>query len=157
MLAAKRAVSPSGLDPGGPTLRQLFDQGQDMCKSSGTKEIGNGKEQTAETVNVGLINASFTSFNQVPIWEIVEILSLLILFLLVVRWIRKYIVKRKLKKNTRQARQMAQVAVQMRPVAPSDMEIQPPRQIQRQLASLTELPIEAISSTPKLGAYDQYR
>ena len=127
-----------------------------MCKSSGAKGIGNGKEQTAETVNVGLINASFTSFNQVPIWEIVEILSLLILFLLVVRWIRKYIVKRKLKKNTRQARQMA-MAVQMRPVPTSDMEIQPLRQIQRQLASLTELPIEAISSAPKPGAYDQYR
>ena len=126
-----------------------------MCKSSGAKGIGNGKEQTAETVNVGLINASSTSFNQVPIWEIVEILSLLILFLLVVRWIRKYIVKRKLKKNTRQARQMA-MAVQMRPVPPTDMEIQPQRQIQRQLASLTELPIEAISSAPKPGA-DQYR
>ena len=128
-----------------------------MCKSSGAKGIGNGKEKTAETINLGIINASSTSFSeQVPIWEIVEILSLLILFLLVVRWIRKYIVKRKLKKNTRQARQMA-MAVQMRPVPASDMEIQPQRQIQRQLASLTELPIEAISSAPKPGAYDQYR
>ena len=128
-----------------------------MCKNAASKGIGNGKEKTAETINLGIINASSTSFSeQVPIWEIVEILSLLILFLLVVRWIRKYIVKRKLKKNTRQARQMA-MAVQMRPVPTSDMEIQPQRQIQRQLASLTELPIEAISSAPKPGAYDQYR
>ena len=122
-----------------------------MCKSSGAKGIGNGKEKTAETINLGIINASSTSFSeQVPIWEIVEILSLLILFLLVVRWIRKYIVKQKLKKNSKQAKQMA-MAVQMQPRP------EPIRQIQRQLASLTELPTEAISSAPKLGAYDQYR
>ena len=160
LLAVKRAVSPSGLDPGGPALRQLNDQGQDMCKN-GANGNGNGKDQTAETVNVGLINSSSTSFNEIPIWEIVEILSLLILFLLVVRWIRKYIVKRKLKKNNKQARQMAQVAVQMRP-AQLDMEIQHPRQIQhRPMASLTELPIEAtqqaISNPLTIGAYDQYR
>ena len=53
---------------------------------------------------------------------------------------------------------MAQVAVQMRPVAQTDIEIQHPRQIQhRPMASLTELPIEAISSALKIGAYDQYR
>ena len=122
-----------------------------MCKNAASKGIGNGKEKTAETINLGLINTSSTSFSeQVPIWEIVEILSLLILFLLVVRWIRKYIVKQKLKKNSKQARQMA-MAVQMQPRP------EPLRQIQRQLASLTELPIEAISSAPKPGAYDQYR
>ena len=116
-----------------------------------SKGMENGKEKTAETINLGLINTSSTSFSeQVPIWEIVEILSLLILFLLVVRWIRKYIVKQKLKKNSKQAKQMA-MAVQMQPRP------EPIRQIQRQLASLTELPIEAISSAPKLGAYDQYR
>ena len=122
-----------------------------MCKSAASKGIGNGKEKTAETINLGLINTSSTSFSeQVPIWEIVEIISLLILILLLVRWIRKYIVKQKLKKNSKQAKQMA-MAVQMQPRP------EPIRQIQRQLASLTELPIEAISSAPKLGAYDQYR
>jgi hypothetical protein len=116
-----------------------------------SKGMENGKEKTAETINLGLINTSSTSFSeQVPIWEIVEIISLLILILLLVRWIRKYIVKQKLKKNSKQAKQMA-MAVQMQPRP------EPIRQIQRQLASLTELPIEAISSAPKLGAYDQYR
>ena len=65
-----------------------------MCKNSGAKGIGNGKEKNAETINLGIINASSTSFSeQVPIWEIVEILSLLILFLLVVRWIRSLVVE----------------------------------------------------------------
>ena len=159
-LTSQRAVGPPP-DQGRPALRRLNDQGQDMCKNGALNGNGKDPNQNAETVNVGLINSSSTSFNEIPIWEIVEILSLLILFVLVVRWVRKYIVKRKLKKNNKQARQMAQVAVQMRP-AQLDMEIQHPRQIQhRPMASLTELPIEAtqqaISSAPKIGAYDQYR
>ena len=122
-----------------------------MGGNAASKGLENGKEKTAETINLGLINTSSTSFSEsVPIWEIVEIVSLLVLLLLVVRWIRKYIVKRKLRKAQKQTRQMA-IAVQMQPRP------EPQRQIHRQLASLTELPIEAISSAPKPGAYDQYR
>ena len=119
------------------------------------QENGNGK--SAETINLGIINASSNSFSEsVPIWEIIEIVSLVILFLLVVRWIRKWIVKRKAKKTSRQTKQMA-MAVSMQPRSTQDMETQPIRQIQRQLASLTEIPNDAIVSAPKLGAYDQYR
>ena len=129
-----------------------------MGGNAASKGLGpqNGKE-TAETINLGIINASSNSFSEsVPIWEIIEIVSLVILFLLVVRWIRKWIVKRKAKKNSRQAKQMA-MAVSMQPRSTQDMENQPIRQIQRQLASLTEIPNDAIVSAPKLGAYDQYR
>ena len=130
-----------------PALRRLNDQGQDMCKNGALPGNGKDNAQKAETVNVGLINSSSTSFNEVPIWEIVEILSLLILGLLVVRWIRKYFIKRKLVKQaeqfTKQARHMAQVCSSMRP-ANMDMEMQHTRQIQhRPTASLTEIPIEA--------------
>jgi hypothetical protein len=132
-----------------------------MCKNGALNGNGKDKTQNAETVNVGLINSSSTSFNEIPIWEIVEILSLIILFLLVVRWVRKYFIKRKLVKLNKQARHMAQVAAHMRP-AHLEMEIQHTRQIQhRPTASLTEIPIEAtqqaISNPPTIGAYDQYR
>ena len=113
--------------------------------------------ETAETINLGIINASSNSFSEsVPIWEIIEITSLVILFLLVVRWIRKWIVKRKAKKTSRQTKQMA-LACSMQPRSTQDMETQPIRQIQRQIASLTEIPNDVIVSAPKLGAYDQYR
>ena len=130
-----------------------------MGGNAASKGLGqeNGNEKSAETINLGIINASSNSFSEsVPIWEIIEIVSLVILFLLVVRWIRKWIVKRKAKKNSRQAKQMA-MAVSMQPRSTQDMENQPIRQIQRQLASLTEIPNDAIVSAPKLGAYDQYR
>ena len=161
-LTRQRAVGPPP-DQGRPALRRLNDQGQDMCKNGALTGNGKDKNQNAETVNVGLINSSSTSFNEVPIWEIVEILSLLILGLLVVRWIRKYFIKRKLVKQaeqfTKQARHMAQVAAHMRP-ANMDMEMQHTRQIQHRQASLTELPIEAAQQAinpPTIGAYDQYR
>ena len=134
-----------------------------MCKNGALPDNENHRQQSAETVNVGLINSSSTSFNEIPIWEIVEIISLIILFLLVVRWIRKYFIKRKLAKLNRQARHMAQVAAHMRP-AHLEMEIQQPRQKQiqhRPTASLTEIPIEsapqAINNSTTIGAYDQYR
>ena len=165
-LTAQRAVGPPpGLEPRGPALRRLNDQGQDMCKNGALPGNGKDNAQKAETVNVGLINSSSTSFNDVPVWEIVEILSLLILGLLVVRWIRKYFIKRKLVKQaeqfTKQARHMAQVCSSMRP-ANMDMEMQHTRQIQhRPTASLTEIPLEAaqqaIINPPVIGAYDQYR
>ena len=134
-----------------------------MCKNGALPDNENHQQQSAETVNVGLINSSSTSFNEIPIWEIVEIVSLIILFLLVVRWIRKYFIKRKLAKLNRQARHMAQVAAHMRP-AHLEMEIQQPRQKQiqhRPTASLTEIPIEsapqAINNPTTIGAYDQFR
>ena len=130
-----------------------------MGGNAASKGLGqkNGNEKSAETINLGIINASSNSFSEsVPIWEIIEITSLVILFLLVVRWIRKWIVKRKAKKTSRQTKQMA-MAVSMQPRSTQDMENQPIRQIQRQLASLTEIPNDAIVSAPKLGAYDQYR
>ena len=154
---------PPGLEPRGPTLKRLNDHGQDMCKNGALTGNEKDRHQNAETVNVGLINSSSTSFNEIPIWEIVEILSLIILFLLVVRWVRKYFIKRKLTNLNKQARHMAQVAAHMRP-AQLEMEMQHSRQIQiqhRPTASLTELPIEAaqqaISNPPTIGAYDQFR
>jgi hypothetical protein len=123
-----------------------------MGGNAASKGLGqeNGNEKSAETINLGIINASSNSFSEsVPIWEIIEIVSLVILFLLVVRWIRKWIVKRKAKKTSRQTKQMAMaVSMQSRPT--QDMEIQPIRQIQRQIASLTEIPNDAIVSAPKL-------
>ena len=113
----------------------------------------NSGKETAETINLGIINASSNSFSEsVPIWEIIEIVSLVILILLVVRWNRKWFAKRKAKKTTRQREQMA-LAVR----STKDIESQPMRHIQKQFASLTEIPNDAIVSAPKLGAYDQYR
>ena len=133
-----------------------------MCKNGALPDNENRPGQSAETVNVGLINSSSTSFNEIPIWEIVEIVSLIILFLLVVRWIRKWFNKRKLAKLNMQARHMAQVAAHLRPTN-LEMEIQQPRhkQIQhRPTASLTEIHSEsaptAIINSAAIGTYDPY-
>ena len=133
-----------------------------MCKNGALPENENRPGQSAETVNVGLINSSSTSFNEIPIWEIVEIVSLIILFLLVVRWIRKWFNKRKLAKLNMQARHMAQVAAHLRPTN-LEMEIQQPRlkQLQhRPTASLTEIHSESaptpIINSAAIGTYDPY-
>ena len=133
-----------------------------MCKNGALPENENRPGQSAETVNVGLINSSSTSFNDIPIWEIVEIVSLIILFLLVVRWIRKWFNKRKLAKINMRARHMAQVAAHLRPTN-LEMEIQQPRlkQLQhRPTASLTEINMESaptpIINSAALGTYDPY-
>ena len=133
-----------------------------MCKNGALPENENRPGQSAETVNVGLINSSSTSFNEIPIWEIVEIVSLIILFLLVVRWIRKWFNKRKLAKLNMQARHMAQVAAHLRPTN-LEMEIQQPRlkQLQhRPTASLTEINMESaptpIINSAAMGTYDPY-
>ena len=133
-----------------------------MCKNGALPENENRPGQSAETVNVGLINSSSTSFNEIPIWEIVEIVGLIILFLLVVRWIRKWFNKRKLAKNNMRARHMAQVAAHLRPTN-LEMEIQQPRlkQLQhRPTASLTEINMESaptpIINSAAIGTYDPY-
>ena len=133
-----------------------------MCKNGALPENENRPGQSAETVNVGLINSSSTSFNDIPIWEIVEIVSLIILFVLVVRWIRKWFNKRKLAKLNMKARHMAQVAAHLRPTN-LEMEIQQPRlkQLQhRPTASLTEINMESaptpIINSAAIGTYDPY-
>ena len=133
-----------------------------MCKNGALPENENRPGQSAETVNVGLINSSSTSFNDIPIWEIVEIVSLIILFLLVVRWIRKWFNKRKLAKNNMRARHMAQVAAHLRPTNLEMDNLQPRlKQLQhRPTASLTEINMEPaptpIINSVALGTYDPY-
>ena len=133
-----------------------------MCKNGALPENENRPGQSAETVNVGLINSSSTSFNDIPIWEIVEIVSLIILFVLVVRWIKKWFNKRKLAKNNARARHMAQVAAQLRPTNIEMDNLQPRlKQLQhRPTASLTEINMEPaptpIINSVALGTYDPY-
>ena len=117
-------------------------------------------QQSAETVNVGLINSSSTSFNKIPIWEIVEVVSLIILFILVIRWVIKFINKRKLAKSAKQARHIQTIAAQMRTTPLNTRQIVTNAITHRPSASLMELPIEATAPTknnPTTGAYDQYR
>ena len=133
-----------------------------MCKNGALPENENRPGQSAETVNVGLINSSSTSFNDIPIWEIVEIVSLIILFVLVVRWIKKWFNKRKLAKFNARARQMSQVAAQLRPTNIEMDNLQPRlKQLQHQpTASLTEINMEPaptpIINSVALGTYDPY-
>jgi hypothetical protein len=175
MLTLQRAV---GLPQGSEQRETPLDLDQDtdrMCKNGAAKPSDNDSkdiQQSAETVNVGLINSSSTSFNKIPIWEIVEVVSLVILFILVIRWVLKFINKRKLAKSAKQARHIQTIAAQMRtsPLTMEMNEIQHPFQNTRQIvtkaithrpsASLMELPIEATAPTmnnPTIGAYDQYR
>ena len=112
-------------------------------------------QQSAETVNIGLVNSSSTSFNKIPIWEIVEVVSLIILLILAIRWVIKFINKRKLAKAAKQARHIQTIAAQM-----NTRQIVTNAITHRPSASLMELPIEATAPTknnPTTGAYDQYR
>ena len=68
-----------------------------MCKRRITKpepktqpdEVGNINQ---ESVNLGLINveSSSSTFNKIPIWEILEVLTVVILLVLVYRWANKW-------------------------------------------------------------------
>ena len=52
-------------------------------------EVGNINQ---ESVNLGLINveSSSSTFNKIPIWEILEVLTVVILLVLVYRWANKW-------------------------------------------------------------------
>jgi hypothetical protein len=69
-----------------------------MCKKKDNQDQGMDSE---ETFNVGLVNVSSQSISSLPIWEIIEIVSLVILLLLVIRWTRKWLQKRKHKRQNR--------------------------------------------------------
>ena len=72
-----------------------------MCHKAraSTKTTGNNEEN----VNVGLLNISSNSQSILSIETILEILSFAILALLVIRWIRKCMMKRKLEQEQRLA------------------------------------------------------
>ena len=123
-----------------------------MCKNGAAMSDNDSKDnqQSAETVNIGLVNSSSTSFNKIPIWEIVEVVSLIILLILAIRWVIKFINKRKLAKAAKQDRHIQTIAAQM-----NTRQIVTNAITHRPSASLMELPIEA--TAPRTGAYDQYR
>ena len=118
-----------------------------MCKRRITKpepkpqpdEVGNINQ---ESVNLGLINveSSSSTFNKIPIWEILEVLTVVILLVLVYRWANKWWKKKKfLKKGKEQMRLARMIGLQGNhlPSAPQaerprvplalEMRMQPPR------------------------------
>ena len=91
---------------------------------------------------MGLINveSSSSTFNKIPIWEILEVLTVVILLVLVYRWANKWWKKKKfLKKGKEQMRLARMIGLQGNhlPSAPQaerprvplalEMQMQPPR------------------------------
>ena len=58
--------------------------------------VGGNKQQNFD---IGLVNVATneSTENKIPIWEIVEVVSVVILLLLVIRWIRKWQQKKKVR------------------------------------------------------------
>ena len=71
-----------------------------MCnKARSTRTAGNLEENT----NVGLLNFSSNSQSTLSLETILEVLSFVILTILVIRWLRKCLTKRKMRKEQRLA------------------------------------------------------
>ena len=68
-------------------------------KASSTGQAGNLEENT----NVGLLNFSSNSQSTLSLETILEVLSFVILSILVIRWLRKCLTKRKMRKEQRLA------------------------------------------------------
>ena len=97
-----------------------------MCKDSG-KTSGNQPTNNEENLNIGLLNMSSNSMSVLSLETIIEIVSLLILSILVLRWVNKWLQKRKalkmqrlqsLMKPTRQSTSF----IQELPTAPTQYE-----------------------------------
>ena len=68
-----------------------------MCKDNSA----NKPKNTEENLNIGLLNVSSNSMSMISLETIMEIVSLVISPILVIRWINKWIQKRKAKKMQR--------------------------------------------------------
>ena len=100
-----------------------------MCKSrSPLPQRQTGPKE--ETVNLGLLNLSSNSMSWLSMETILEIVTVLILILLVLRWIKKYHNKKKAEK----LRKLTNI-------------IRPP-QMARQTSFIQELPMGYISELP---------
>ena len=97
-----------------------------MCKDSG-KTSANQPTNDEENLNIGLLNMSSNSMSVFSLETIIEIVSLLILSILVLRWVNKWLQKRKalkmqrlqsLMKPTRQSTSF----IQELPTAPTQYE-----------------------------------
>ena len=70
-----------------------------MCNKARSSNAGNLEENT----NVGLLNFSSNSQSPISLETILEFISFGILTILVIRWLRKCLTKRKLRKEQRLA------------------------------------------------------
>ena len=59
------------------------------------RQVGNEEK----TTNLGLLNISSNSMSWISLETILEVITVLILTILVIRWIRKYLAKRKESRN----------------------------------------------------------
>ena len=69
-----------------------------MCKSKAPvtkRQVGNEEK----TTNIGLLNISSNSMSWISLETILELITVLMLTILVIRWVRKYLAKRKQSKN----------------------------------------------------------
>ena len=82
---------------------QLFWLQTTMGGKATKKASAGTAGNTEENVNVGLLNISSNSQSILSIETILEVLSFIILALLVIRWIRKCMMKRKLEQEQRLA------------------------------------------------------
>ena len=74
-----------------------------MCHQSKAAPPVNGNGNSEENINMGILNISSNSQSFVSIETILEILSFVILAMLLLRWIKKCMLKRKLESERRLA------------------------------------------------------
>ena len=105
-----------------------------MCKAKAPIQKRNvGNEE--KTTNLGLLNISTNSMSWISLETILEVITVLILTVLVIRWIRKYLAKRK---NEKQRKLMDMI----RPSAPA-----------RQASFVSEYPRGFISELPAIQTH----
>ena len=105
-----------------------------MCKTAASKQAKTGGN-SEEMVNVGLLNVSSNSMSWLSVETVMEVASLIILFVLVLRWLNKFRQKK--------------MAEKMRRIS----ELITPRPMQsRQTSFIQELPQNTVQEFPTVFA-----
>ena len=75
------------------------------------KEIPVSTKVASNSYNIGLVNSTTNNLEDMefPIWEILEIITAIILILLVIRWCKKFLVKRNMIKDTTKEKRIQEI------------------------------------------------
>ena len=86
-----------------------------MCKKTAVnttrKAIPDSTKVDSNSYNIGLINSTTNNLENMefPFWEILEIITAIVMILLLIRWIKKFLVRRNMIKDTTKEKRIQEI------------------------------------------------